>query len=87
MRFFVKTSFVSNEDIHKRAPHSALGLTKQRTAKANPDPWLVAEYGLVAPKEMGMRRALPCWLEYAENGLMSGSVTTERTVGESRSTR
>ena len=45
-------------------------LTKQRTAKANQIRGLVAEYGLVAPKElMHLRRALPCWLEDAENGL------------------
>lgn len=45
-------------------------LTRQRTAKANQIRGLVAEYGLVAPKEMvHLRRALPCWLEDAENGL------------------
>jgi len=45
-------------------------LIKQRTAKANQIRGLVAEYGLVAPKELGhLRRALPCWLEDAENGL------------------
>jgi transposase len=31
---------------------------------------LVTEYGLVASKELGqLRRALPCWLEDAQNGL------------------
>src|SRR5450755_4427360 len=45
-------------------------LIKQRTAKANQIRGLVAEYGLVAPKELEhLRRALPCWLEDAENGL------------------
>ena len=45
-------------------------MTKQRTAKANQIRGLVAEYGLVAPKELlHLRRALPCWLEDAENGL------------------
>ena len=45
-------------------------LTKQRTAKANQIRGLVAEYGLVAPKEIAhLRRALPCWLEDTENGL------------------
>jgi transposase len=45
-------------------------LIKQRTAKANQIRGLVAEYGLVAPTELWhLRRALPCWLEDAENGL------------------
>src|SRR6516164_1168248 len=45
-------------------------LIKQRTAKANQIRGLVAEYGLVAPKELEhLRRALPGWLEDAENGL------------------
>jgi transposase len=45
-------------------------LTKQRTAKANQIRGLVAEYGLVAPKQIAhLRTALPYWLEDAENGL------------------
>ena len=45
-------------------------LSKQRTAKGNQIRGLVAEYGLVAPKELlHLRRALPCWVEDAENGL------------------
>ena len=45
----------------------------QRTAKANQIRGLVGEYGIVAPLGLGqLRRALPCWLEDAENGL-SGS--------------
>jgi len=45
-------------------------LSKQRTAKVNQIRGLVAEYGLVAPKEIAhLRRALPHWLEDAENGL------------------
>ena len=45
-------------------------MIKQRTAKANQIRGLVSEYGLVAPKELvHLRRALPCWLEDAENGL------------------
>jgi transposase len=45
-------------------------LIKQRTAKANQIRGLVAEYGLVAPKKLEhLRRALPCWLEDADNGL------------------
>jgi transposase len=44
-------------------------LAKQRTAKANQIRGLVAEYGLVAPKEMMyLRRALPCWLGDAAVG-------------------
>ena len=46
------------------------GLIEQRTAKANQIRGLVAEYGLVAPKEIAhLRRALPCWLEDTENGV------------------
>ena len=42
----------------------------QRLAKTNQIRGLVAEYGLVAPKQLGpLRSAIPCWLENAENGL------------------
>lgn len=35
-----------------------------------PQPGLVSEYGLVAPKELHrLRVAIPAWLEDAENGL------------------
>lgn len=45
-------------------------LVDQRTAKANQIRGLVAEYGIVAPTGIGhLRRAIPCWLEDAENGL------------------
>ncbi len=45
-------------------------LITHRTAKANQIRGLVSEYGLVAPKQMNpLRRAIPCWLEDAENGL------------------
>jgi transposase len=66
---FVSVKSVDQQDI--QAVHRIRAeLTKQRTAKANQIRGLVAEYGLVAPKEMGhLRRALPCWLEDAENGL------------------
>jgi hypothetical protein len=41
-----------------------------RTAKANQMRGLVAEYGLVAPKELAaLRRAVPQWLEDGANGL------------------
>lgn len=42
----------------------------QRTAQANQIRGLVAECGLVAPKQLGpLRKAIPSWLEDAENGL------------------
>jgi transposase len=66
---FVTVKTVAQQDI--QAVHRIRAeLTKQRTAKANQIRGLVSEYGLVAPKElMHLRRALPCWLEDAENGL------------------
>jgi len=66
---FVSVKTVEQQDI--QAVHRIRAeLIKQRTAKANQIRGLVAEYGLVAPKELGhLRRALPCWLEDAENGL------------------
>ena len=66
---FVAVKTVEQQDI--QAVHRIRAeLTKQRTAKANQIRGLVAEYGLVAPKELlHLRRALPCWLEDAENGL------------------
>ncbi len=66
---FVAVKDVEQQDI--QAVHRIRAeLTKQRTAKANQIRGLVAEYGLVAPKELlHLRRALPCWLEDAENGL------------------
>jgi transposase len=45
-------------------------LVDQRTAKANQIRGLVGEYGIVAPKGIQqLRRALPDWLEDAENAL------------------
>jgi transposase len=66
---FVSVKTVEQQDI--QAMHRIRAeLTKQRTAKANQIRGLVAEYGLVAPKQLvHLRRALPCWLEDAENGL------------------
>lgn len=66
---FVAVKTVEQQDI--QAVHRVRsGLIEQRTAKANQIRGLVAEYGLVAPKEIvHLRRALPCWLEDAENGL------------------
>ena len=45
-------------------------LVGQRTAKANPIRGLVGEYGIIAPNGLQqLRRAVPDWLEDAENGL------------------
>jgi len=45
-------------------------LVCQRTAKANQIRGLVGEYGLIAPVGINqLRKALPIWLEDAENGL------------------
>lgn len=47
-------------------------LIKQRTAKANQIRGLVGEYGLMAPIGIhALRKAIPCWLEEADNGLSS----------------
>jgi transposase len=66
---FVAIKTIEQQDI--QATHRIrAGLIEQRTAKANQIRGLVAEYGLVAPKELLMlRRAIPCWLEEADNGL------------------
>lgn len=66
---FVAIKTVEQQDI--QATHRIrAGLIEQRTAKANQIRGLVAEYGLIAPKELlSLRRAIPCWLEDAENGL------------------
>jgi len=66
---FVSVKTAAQQDI--QAVHRIRAeLSKQRTAKANQIRGLVAEYGLVAPREVShLRRALPCWLEDAENGL------------------
>ena len=54
------------QSIH-RVRSSLIG---QRTAQANQIRGLVAEYGLVAPKQLGpLRKAIPDWLEEAQNGL------------------
>lgn len=45
-------------------------LVKQRTALANQIRGLVGEYGIIAPVGIAqVRRAIPCWLEDADNGL------------------
>jgi transposase len=65
---FVPVKTVEQQDI--QAMHRVRsGLIESRTAKANQIRGLVAEYGLVAPKELGhLRLALPRWLE-DQNGL------------------
>jgi transposase len=66
---FVASKSVAQQD--RQAAHRIReGLIGQRTAKANQIRGLVGEYGLVAPVGIGhLRRALPEWLEDAENGL------------------
>jgi transposase len=66
---FVAVKTVAQQDL-QAAHRIGAELTQQRTAKANQIRGLVAEYGLVAPKQLvQLRRALPCWREDAENGL------------------
>jgi transposase len=66
---FVAVKSVEQQDI--QAVHRIRSeLIGQRTSKANQIRGLVAEYGLVAPRDLSqLRRALPGWLEDAENGL------------------
>jgi transposase len=66
---FVSVKTVVQQDI--QAMHRIRAdLVGQRTAKANQIRGLVGEYGIVAPRGIHqLRRALPCWLEDAENGL------------------
>lgn len=66
---FVPVKSVEQQDI--QAVHRIRSeLVSQRTAKANQIRGLVGEYGLVAPLRIGhLRRAVPAWLEDAENGL------------------
>ena len=66
---FVSVKSVEQQDI--QATHRVREeLKAHRNAKANQIRGLVAEYGLVAPKTLlALRRAIPDWLEDAENGL------------------
>jgi transposase len=66
---FVPVKTVDQQDI--QAIHRVrASLVEQRSAKANQIRGLVAEYGLVAPKELlHLRRALTIWLEDEGNGL------------------
>ena len=66
---FVAVKTVEQQDL--QAVHRVRSsLIRERTAKANQLRGLVYEYGLVAPRELhALRRAVPEWLEDAENGL------------------
>jgi transposase len=66
---YVAVKTVEQQDI--QAMHRVRStIMVQRNAKANQIRGLVAEYGLVAPQQLGaLRAAIPCWLEDAENGL------------------
>lgn len=66
---FVAIKSIGQQDI--QAVHRIRAeLISQRTAKANQIRGLVAEYGLVVAQELRqLRRAVPGWLEDAENGL------------------
>ena len=65
----VKVKTIEQQDI--QAIHRVRNEIKShRIAKGNQIRGLVAEYGLVAPKELSsLRRAIPEWLEDASNGL------------------
>lgn len=66
---FVPVKTAAQQDI--QALHRVRDtLMRHRKAKANQIRGLVAEYGLVTPKTIvALRRAVPDWLEDAENGL------------------
>ncbi len=66
---FVAIKTVEQQDI-QAAHRIRAGLIEQRTAKANQVRGLLAECGLIAPKELcALRRAITYWLEDADNGL------------------
>lgn len=66
---FVEVKSVEQQDV--QAVHRVRSeLVKRRTSKANQIRGLMSEYGLVAPARLGaLRRAIPEWLEDADNGL------------------
>ena len=66
---FVSVKSVEQQDI--QAVHRVRAeLVSQRRSKVNQIRGLVGEYGLVAPQGIGrLRKAVPLWLEDAENGL------------------
>jgi len=66
---YVAAKTIEQQDIQAihRVRSSVVG---QRTAQGNQIRGLVAEYGLVAPQQLGsLRKAIPDWLEDAENKL------------------
>jgi len=65
----VRVKTVAQQDI--QAIHRVREeIKRHRAAKANQIRGLVSEYGLVAPQQlMSLRRAIPEWLEDADNGL------------------
>ena len=69
---YVAVKTVEQQDI--QAMHRVRStIMVQRNAKANQIRGLVAEYGLVAPQQLGaLRAAIPTWLEDADNGLTDG---------------
>ena len=79
---FVAVKTVAQQDI--QAVHRIReDLMCQRTAKANQIRGLVGEYGLIAPIGIcQLRRALPCWLEDAENGLSDAFRTLLSALAE-----
>ena len=66
---FISVKTVAQQDI--QGVHRVRSeLSDHRKAKANQIRGLLAEYGLVAPRELvQLRMAVPLWLEDAENGL------------------
>jgi transposase len=66
---YIQVKSVQQQDI--QAVHRIRSeLMNHRKAKANQLRGLVAEYGLVAPKQYArLRAAVPDWLEHEENGL------------------
>ena len=66
---FVAVKSVEQQDI--QATHRIRAeLKDQRNGKANQIRGLVSEYGLVAPQTLlALRKAIPDWLENADNGL------------------
>lgn len=69
---FVSVKSLEQQDM--QAMHRTRSeLVAHRTARVNHIRGLVGEYGIVAPKGIEqLRRALPCWLEDADNGLSEG---------------
>lgn len=71
MRFVAVKTIMQQDD--QAAHRIREELVHQRTAKANQIRGLVGEYGLVAPVGIRqLRRAIPDWLEAADNGLTVG---------------